>query len=267
MIQDYENYLIEQEKSKNTIVNYMKSVMQFFDEIGSREIDKDVLIRYKNSLIAKYSPASCNAKICAVNSYLHYAGYDYTIKSIRIHKNVSADNIITLPEYKTLCNGMLAEEKVKYYYMIRFLGETGCRVNELIQFRAEHIRKGYADLYTKGKNRRIYIPDKLQTDCLKWLSDNHQSRGLIFENGSGNRYTECGIWRIMKRAAEKYNVPADVVYPHSFRHMFAVEFLKRDNDISLLSDLLGHESVTTTSIYLRLSSDEQRNRLNQAVNW
>lgn len=41
------------------------------------------------------------------------------------------------------------------------------------------------------------------------------------------------------------------VYPHSFRHRFAKNFLEKFNDISLLADLLGHKSIETTRIYLR----------------
>lgn len=266
-IERYRCHLTEQEKSKNTIISYLCSIVQFFDYIGNAEISKDRLIEYKSRLMAEYKPATVNAKICAVNDYLGFIGSEHRLKCVKIHKRVSAENIITLAEYRVICSGLLADNKMKHYFIVRFLGETGCRVNELVQFRAEHIRKGYAELYTKGKSRRIYIPDKLQSDCLKWLLEQNKTRGLIFCNGGNSAISECGIWRLLKYFAKRYNVPEDVVYPHSFRHMFAVEFLKRDNDISLLSDLLGHESISTTSIYLKLSSNEQRNRLNKAVNW
>lgn len=266
-IENFRNYLTEQEKSDNTIISYICSVAQFYQFIGSDDISKDKLIAFKSYLIRHYKPATVNAKICAVNEYLNFTNLEYSLKCVKIYKRISADNIITLAEYKIIRDGLLADEKYKHYFMIRFLAETGCRVNELVQFRAEHIRKGYAELYTKGKVRRIYIPDKLQADCLKCLSAVGKSRGCIFCNGGNNPISENGVFRLLKSFARRYNVPEDVVYPHSFRHMFAVEFIKRDKDISLLSDLLGHESISTTSIYLKLSADEQRNRLNNAVDW
>lgn len=263
----FRNYLEENEKSENTVVSYVHSAIQFCNFVNDDDISKDSLILFKQMLMKKYQPATVNAKICAVNEYLQFVGLNHSLKCVKIHKRISAENIITLAEYKVIRDGLLADEKYKHYFMIRFLAETGCRVNELVQLRAEHIRKGYAELFTKGKIRRIYFPDRLQADCLKWLSAGCKSRGFIFCNGGNNPISENGVYRLLKAFARRYYVPEGVVYPHSFRHMFAVEFLKRDNDISLLSDLLGHENISTTSIYLKLSSDEQRNRLNKAVNW
>ena len=56
------------------------------------------------------------------------------------------------------------------------------------------------------------------------------------------------------------------VYPHSFRHRFAKNFLERYNDIALLADLMGHESIETTRIYLRRTANEQRQIVDKVVN-
>lgn len=58
-----------------------------------------------------------------------------------------------------------------------------------------------------------------------------------------------------------------MVYPHSFRHRFAKNFLSKCNDISLLADLLGHESIETTRIYLTKSTAEQRKIIDEIVKW
>ena len=57
------------------------------------------------------------------------------------------------------------------------------------------------------------------------------------------------------------------MYPHSFRHRFAKNFLTKFNDISLLAHLVGHESIETTRIYLTRSSDEQRELIDRIVTW
>lgn len=57
------------------------------------------------------------------------------------------------------------------------------------------------------------------------------------------------------------------MYPHSFRHRYAINFLKRFNDISLLADLLGHDSIETTRIYLMKSSQEQQTVIDRLVTW
>ena len=58
-----------------------------------------------------------------------------------------------------------------------------------------------------------------------------------------------------------------VIYPHSFRHLFAKNFLEKYNDIALLADLMGHESIETTRIYLRKTATEQQNIVDKIVNW
>ena len=60
---------------------------------------------------------------------------------------------------------------------------------------------------------------------------------------------------------------SEQVYPHSFRHRFAKNFLEKFNDISLLADLMGHESIETTRIYLTRSSEEQQKLIDRVVKW
>ena len=59
----------------------------------------------------------------------------------------------------------------------------------------------------------------------------------------------------------------NVVYPHSFRHRFAKNFLDKYNDLALLADLMGHESIETTRIYLRRTSEEQQEIVNKVITW
>lgn len=71
----------------------------------------------------------------------------------------------------------------------------------------------------------------------------------------------------MRKYAEEYGIDPKVVYPHSFRHRFAKNFLAKYNDIALLADLMGHESIETTRIYLRMTAGEQHNIVNKVVTW
>ena len=71
----------------------------------------------------------------------------------------------------------------------------------------------------------------------------------------------------LKVLAKRYKIPSEQVYPHSFRHRFAKNFLEKFNDISLLADLMGHESIETTRIYLTRSSEEQQKLIDRVVKW
>ena len=150
----------------------------------------------------------------------------------------------------------------------RFLAATGARVSELIQIKVEHIKLGHLDLCSKGgKLRRIYIPKALQNEALSWLNDKHQESGFIFLNKYGDRITTRGISGQLKKLAVRYGIDPVVVYPHSFRHRFAKSFLERCNDIAFLADLMGHESIETTRIYLRKTSTEQRAIVDEVIDW
>ena len=65
----------------------------------------------------------------------------------------------------------------------------------------------------------------------------------------------------------KYGIPESHLHPHAFRHRFALNFISVHKDISMLSDLLGHESIETTRIYLKKTADEQKNLIDLIVNW
>lgn len=68
-----------------------------------------------------------------------------------------------------------------WYFLIRFLGATGARVSELVQFKAEHLRVGYFDLYTKGgKVRRLFVPKELCTEAKGWLRQTGVTSGYLF---------------------------------------------------------------------------------------
>ena len=155
-----------------------------------------------------------------------------------------------------------------WYFVVRFLAATGARIRELIQIKVEHIRIGCIDLYSKGgKLRRIYLPEHLCAEMLSWLEIQGKDSGFIFVNRHGKQITPRGISWQLKTLARRYKIPEETVYPHSFRHRFAKNFLGKFNDISLLADLMGHESIETTRIYLTLSSKEQSQLIDRIVTW
>lgn len=126
---------------------------------------------------------------------------------------------------------------------------------------------GISTYTPKGKLRRIYIPKELQNEAISWLTEKQQESGFIFLNKYGERITTRGISGQLKKLAVRYNINPVVVYPHSFRHRFAKSFLERCNDIAFLADLMGHESIETTRIYLRKTATEQREIVDTIVDW
>ena len=178
------------------------------------------------------------------------------------------ENVISDADYKFLKTKLKADGYDQWYFIVWFMAATGARVSELLQIKAEHVNVGYLDLYSKGgKMRRIYIPKKLCTEAAKWLKERDLTTGYLFTNRTGNRLSTRGIAIQLKHFAESYGINREVVYPHSFRHRFAKNFLEKFNDIALLADLMGHESIETTRIYLRRTASEQQKIVDRVVTW
>lgn len=268
MKKTFQNYLIESNLSKNTIASYLFTITQFDKKYNLEQFTKKDLLSYKLYLIENYRPQTVNLRIRAINCYLEYIHKEkLKLTTVKVQSKTYLENVISEADYEYL-KKKLKKDDIFWYFVIRFLAATGARVSELIQIKAEHIKIGYLDLYSKGgKLRRIYIPIKLQQEAIKWIEERNLITGFIFLNRFGERITTRGISGQLKKIAERYGIDKKVIYPHSFRHRFAKNFLSKFNDISLLADLMGHESIETTRIYLRRTSTEQQKIVNEVIDW
>ncbi|MGN0158500.1 MAG: tyrosine-type recombinase/integrase [Brotaphodocola sp.] len=267
MENEFEEYLKDKELSKNTITAYMNTLKQFKERYNS--LTREDLRDYKMYLIEHYKPQTVNLRIRAMNCYLEYLKKDsWKLSSVKIQQKPFLENVISEADYLYFKNCLLKDGETFWYFVIRFMAATGARVSELVKIKVEHVKLGYLDLYSKGgKLRRIYFPVSLQKEALAWFEETDRASGFIFLNKHGNPLTTRWIANQLKFFAEKYGLDPDVIYPHSFRHRFAKSFLERYNDITMLSDLMGHESIETTRIYLRKTSTEQRAIIDQVVDW
>ena len=263
----FERHLRGSNLSENTISSYVFAVKQYGEQYG--EVTKKNLKQYKVWLIENYKPKTVNLRLRAINCYLESIGKEaWKIPFVRVQQKVFLENVISEADYEYFKTCLKKDNELFWYFVIRFLAATGARVSELIQIKVEHIRLGHLDLYSKGgKLRRIYIPQTLKEEALSWLANKQQESGFIFLNKYGERITTRGISGQLKKLAARYGIETEVVYPHSFRHRFAKSFLDRCNDIAFLADLMGHESIETTRIYLRKTATEQREIVDKIIDW
>lgn len=263
----FEKYLQKKNLSQNTIKAYLFAVKQYQSKY--LVISKKNLQAYKTFLVENYKIKTVNLRIQAINSYLKYIKKEnLRLQLLKLQQKNFLENVISEADYEYFKKCLKNEKEIYWYFVIRFITATGARVSELIQFKVEHVKIGYFDLYSKGgKLRRIYIPSKLQKEALQYFENNHITDGFIFKNKYGDKITTRGIASELKKLGIKYGLNPKVIYPHSFRHRFAKSFLNRFNDISLLADLMGHESIETTRIYLRRTSTEQQEIVNKIIDW
>lgn len=267
MIKSFEHYLSRTHLAENTKSAYLFAIKQYQNNFS--EVSKVNLQCYKIFLIENYKPQTVNLRLRAINCYLEFIKKEkWKLPFVKVQQKPFLENVISEADYTYFKQCLKKDNELYWYFVIRFMAATGARVSELIQIKCEHIKIGYLDLYSKGgKLRRIYIPTALQKECADWLRKNNKYNGFIFLNRYGSRITTRGISSQLKVFAKRYKLDPRIVYPHSFRHRFARSFLERFNDIAFLADLMGHESIETTRIYLRKSSTEQKNIVNKIIDW
>lgn len=268
MIEKYRSWLVRENLSENTVKSYIWGVSDFMRRYGG-QLSKKLLLEYKIYLIENFKPQTVNLRLQAINRYLDFIKRGHLkLKFLKVQQKNFLENVISNADYRFLKNSLKQDNIIDWYFVIWYLGATGARVSELVQLKIEHIETGYFDLYTKGgKIRRLYIPQKLQAATIDWLKTCGRQNGYLFLNRYGEKITSRGISQQLKSFAKKYGLNAKVVYPHSFRHLYAKNFLSKFNDIALLADLMGHESIETTRIYLRRTAMEQRKIVDKVITW
>ena len=263
-INTFERVLRQGNYAENTVTAYTYAVRDYYSRYS--RLEKENLLKYRELLIQTYSPKTANLRMQALNKYLETIGKnELKIKFVKVKEESFLDNIISDEEYAYFKKRLQEEPDKKCYFAIRFMAGTGARVSEMLCLRVEDVQTGYFNICSKGgKVRRLYIPAHLQKEILSWLD---RDSGYVFLNKYGKKITVRGLSSRLTYYARKNGMNEHVVHPHAFRHLYAKKFLERYQDIALLADLLGHNNISTTRIYLRKSTTEQRKLINQIVDW
>lgn len=263
-LEEYETYLIEQEKSKYTVEKYRRDIQKWLDFLEKREVTKELMIEYKKKLEQQYAAASCNSMLVAVNVFLKYLGLEkYRVKLFKVQKKVFRDEKreLSLAEYKKLIETAKKMHDERLGLVIQTLGGTGMRVSELHFVTVQAVKEGKVEVEAKGKRRVILIPRKLQLLLRQYIKENQIKSGSVFVSRGGKQLDRSNIWKKMKALCQKAGVSKEKVFPHNLRHLFARVYYNAEKDIAKLADLLGHSSIDTTRIYIISSGQEHRKQI------
>ena len=133
------------------------------------------------------------------------------MKFVKVQQKNFLENVISDADYRFFKQRLKEEGLIEWYFIVWFMAASGARVSELLQIKAEHVKAGHLDLYSKGgKMRRLYIPKNLQKEALAWLEADGISSGYIFLNRFGKRITTRGIATQLKQYGVKYGLPKDL---------------------------------------------------------
>lgn len=262
-LDEYKMHLQENEIAKNTIKNYMNTLEQFEDYLKANNIEtieKQHLINYKAMLREeeyapgrKYKISTLNQKIIAINVYFNWikgtTEHELKLKTFKEqtknHKESISEN-----DFRRLRNhAKVLDKEIDMFMML--IANTGLRISEACALKKSDLNKGMIEIENKGKSRTIDIPPFFKKQLVAW---DHVKK--IGEDDCIFSKTQQHYRNRLKAIAGIAKVNKEKVYPHSFRHYFAKQFIINDGDSSDLQQMLGHSSITTTTIYTRKNKEE-----------
>lgn len=263
-MQEFELYLINEERSRATVEKYLRDVKHFSEFVQDGEIDKRKVLDYKSKLGEVYAVTSANSMIAAMNCFFRFCGWhDLCVKQFRIQREAycSEKRELTRAEYMRLIGAANARRNERLNLIIQTICGTGIRVSELEYITVEALRNGEVTVNCKGKNRRIFIVPELKKKLFRYVKSRGIVTGSVFVTRSGKPVSRNSIWKDMKSLCIEANVPESKVFPHNLRHLFARTFYRLEKDIAKLADILGHASINTTRIYIVTTGAEHRRRM------
>lgn len=246
------------EKRKLTLSKYQRDVQKFIDFIPNQtEITKEHVLSYKEKLCeGQYLTSSINNFITILNTFLKWCEQsDLRVREIKTQQKSSISNVVSESDAKRLLRFAKRRGREDIYLIIKIIMTSGIRINELEWFTVENLKDYHFVVNNKGKERDIILTQELTRELRKYCREHGIKSGKIFN------LSYSTIWRQMKTIAGAARVNLSKVHPHSFRHLFAKEFMAMYNNVLDLADILGHSSLETTRIYTRSSIDEKRKKL------
>jgi integrase/recombinase XerD len=280
-IRDYQLYLkIERGLAQNTIDSYSRDLEKLTLFLTENEIDftpisiDTVTVKEFNYAIAKkINPRSQARIISGLRSFFDYLVFeDYRetnptdlVEAPKIGRKLpdtlSVDEINELISAVDLSHPQGERNRT----ILETLYSCGLRVSELITLKISDLffEEGFIKVTGKG-NKERFVPIHYNaqkyitiyiTEIRSHLKPTKSFEDTLFLNRRGKGLTRQMIFTILKELAVKINLNKKIS-PHTFRHSFATHLLKNGADLRAIQLMLGHESITTTEVYVHLDTGD-----------
>jgi integrase/recombinase XerD len=286
-IKSYQSYLkIERGLSKNTIENYtfdIERLCSYLDqhaiEVTPIKISEEALQQFIYHIAKEVNPRSQSRIISGLKSFFSYLIFeDYRqdnplelIEAPRIGRKLP--DTLSLIEIDALIEAIDLSSDLgeRNRTILETLYSCGLRVSELISLKISDLffDEGFIKITGKGNKQRFVPISPLTQKYIESYRNTVRNQMLIqkgfedtlFLNRRGKQLTRAMIFTIIKDLAVKINLNKNIS-PHTFRHSFASHLLENGADLRSIQLMLGHESITTTEIYVHLD----RKFLSQIMN-
>ena len=276
-IQDFSNYLkLERGLSKNSISSYNLDLNKLTKYLVQHEI-KSSPITIKALTIQEFiydvakslSARSQSRLISALRGFFDFLIFeDYRetnplalIESPKIGRKLP--DTLSVKDIDTLINtiDLSKPQGERNRAILETLYSCGLRVSELTNLNISDLffDEGFIKVTGKG-NKQRFVPISPLTQKYITLYKNEirphipivdAHRDTLFLNRRGKQLTRAMIFTIVKQLAEKAGINK-TISPHTFRHSFATHLLENGADLRAIQLMLGHESITTTEIYMHI---------------
>jgi len=286
-IKSYQSYLkIERGLSKNTIENYsfdIERLCVFLEsnaiEISPVKITEETIQQFIYS-VSKEVNARSQARIISglksFFSYLIFEDYrnDNPLELIETPKTGrKLPDTLSLSEIDALIAAvdLSLPEGERNRAILETLYGCGLRVSELVTLKISDLffDEGFIKITGKGNKQRFVPIGNLTKKYIEIYRNSVRTHlniqkgfeDTLFLNRRGKQLTRAMIFTIIKNLADKIELNK-TISPHTFRHSFATHLLENGADLRSIQLMLGHESITTTEIYVHLD----RRHLTQIMN-
>ncbi|WP_179346636.1 site-specific tyrosine recombinase/integron integrase [Winogradskyella ursingii] len=287
---EYQHYLkIERGLSSNSIVNYSYDIKKLVKYLNQNEINatpveigNDTIKGFIYNVSKKINSRSQARLISGLRNffdYLIFEGYRTNnpldlIESPKIGRKLP--DTLSVKDIDLLIDAIDLDytfRKINLGHRNKAIIETlyscGLRVSELTDLKISDLffDEGFIKVTGKGdKQRFVPIGTTTQKYIDTWLSirnkiePNPDSRDIVFLNFKGGKLTRAMIFTIIKNLVEISGLKKSIS-PHTFRHSFATHLLENGADLRAIQMMLGHESITTTEIYMHVDRSHLSNVL------
>lgn len=284
ILRRYEQYLrLEKSFSPNTLDAYMRDLQKLIDYYASEGIDfrtvsLQQLDQFAGSLLDRGISHKTIARILAgVRSFYRFLLIEKEIENDPTELLASPQRGVYLPEVLSLDEidrieqviDQSKDEGVRDRAIVETLYSCGLRVSELcnLTFSNLFLEEGYIHVHGKGnKDRLIPISQTAIDELRRWfvvrqgIDVKPGEEDFVFLTARGRRMSRITVFHNIKLHAAAAGIQKDIS-PHTFRHSFATHLLERGANLRGVQAMLGHESISTTEIYLHLDRQHLREEI------
>jgi len=279
VLEQFRNY-IESEKrySENTSISYMDDIHNLINFLDNEQFGDLLTVSpriarfYTATLHENYSPKSIARKISSVRSF-----YNFIVREDLIEENPFSD--IELPKREKRLPKFIYPEEIeslftsidtstilgiRNYLILEFLYGTGVRVSELCNIKLNDIDyyQNLCLIHGKGsKDRLVPLHHRLINEISDYVITTRKDLlktkecKYLFLNHRGDNITPRGI-RMVINSIMLNSGAALKISPHTLRHTFATHLLNNGADLRSIQELLGHEHLSSTQIYTKVSKEK-----------